>query len=230
MIAHGVSPAVPEEAAQRVREFTEREGWKTIYLVAGEFDDSAYLANPIDRCFHCKKNLYSTLALIRTRFSDGLWQDAALMSGANIDDLDEYRPGLEAAKQFGVRHPYVEANICKTKIREICRELDLSIAEIPASPCLASRLYTGTRVTERRVLAIDSAEMTVRREANIDVVRCRIRDNEMLIEVLDEDKGSINDRIVAAAWKAAQSIDTTITKVTLDSEPYRAGRAFRKVG
>ena len=175
VIAHAVSPAVPEAAEHRVRDFSTREGWDTQYVQTGEFDDPAYLSNPVNRCFHCKDHLYSRLTQLHQHFSGVDWQDAIVMSGANLDDLKEYRPGLEAAKNYGVRHPFIEAGIDKNTIRNICKELGLPIAELPASPCLASRLYTGTRVTAERVRAIDLAETAIKNAANINVVRCRIR-------------------------------------------------------
>jgi len=228
IIAHAVSPAVPEAAAQRVREFSAREGWDTQYVSAGEFDDPAYLANPINRCYYCKDHLYSTLTQLRQHFFDNDKQNVILMSGANLDDLKEYRPGLEAAKKHGVRHPYIEAEVDKAAIRNICKQLDLPIAELPASPCLASRLYTGTQVTEERVRAIDLAETTIKSTANINVVRCRIRNNEMLIEVMDSDRVKINPSIVESAKRAAHSFDQNIETAMLDPQSYSAGRAFQE--
>ena len=101
---HAVSPAVPAEATARVQEYAVREGWRLTVLDAGEFDDPAYRANPANRCFYCKTNLYGALAA-RT--------DATLLSGTNLDDLGDWRPGLKAAEVHGVRHPFVEAGIDK---------------------------------------------------------------------------------------------------------------------
>ena len=101
---HAVSPAVPEEATERVELLAANQGWRLRIVDAGEFTDESYLANPVDRCFFCKTNLYGCIA----RHSD-----ARILSGANLDDLREYRPGLEAAKRHSVRHPYLEAGIDK---------------------------------------------------------------------------------------------------------------------
>ena len=227
LIAHAESPAVPAEAAQRVREFSSREGWDTNYVATGEFEDPDYLSNPVNRCFYCKDKLYTTLIALRKSIDASDWHDAVVMSGANLDDLAEYRPGLEAAANHGVSHPFIESEINKAQIRAICRHLDLPIADLPASPCLASRIYTGTRVTEERVRAIDSAESAVKRTAGIEVVRCRVRENEMLIEVLDADRTKIDAGIIEQARQAAQSVDTSIEEVSLYADAYSAGRAFQ---
>ena len=120
---HAVSPAVPEEATERVKRFAANQGWRLRIVDAREFADESYLANPIDRCFFCKTNLYGCIA----RHSD-----AQILSGANLDDLREYRPGLEAAKLHSVRHPYLEAGIDKKVVRSLARDLGLgAISELP---------------------------------------------------------------------------------------------------
>ena len=87
-----------------------------------------YLANPVDRCFFCKTILYGCIARLT---------DAQILSGANLDDLQEYRPGLEAARCHSVRHPYLEAGIDKRAVRSLARELGLgALSELPAAPCL----------------------------------------------------------------------------------------------
>jgi uncharacterized protein len=227
LIAHASSPAVPADASKRVQEFSSREGWDTHYVATGEFDDPAYFSNPVNRCFYCKDKLYSTLAALRKSIEGSGWQDAVVMSGANTDDLDDYRPGMEAAANHGVSHPFIESGINKAQIRAISRHLDLPIADLPASPCLSSRVYTGTKVTPERVRAIDSAESAIRRTAQVDVVRCRVRENEMLIEVLEDDRIKIDAGIIEHARQAAQSVDDSIEEVNLYAEAYQTGRAFQ---
>jgi uncharacterized protein len=136
---HAVSPAVPPEATERTRSLAARFGWRLRVLDAGEFSDPEYLRNPVNRCYFCKSNLYGSIAR---------HTDAQLVSGTNRDDLGDYRPGLDAAAQHGVRHPYVECGIDKAGVRAIAARLGLDgVAELPAAPCLSSRLETGIRVT-----------------------------------------------------------------------------------
>src|SRR5690606_35929111 len=134
-------------------------------VTTGEFQSEDYLSNPSNRCYHCKSNLYSSLEQLAGTVSGG----TTLLSGANLDDLGEYRPGLMAAAEKQVRHPFIEAGIDKAMIRAIARHLKLPFAELPASPCLASRLYTGTRVTPARLRAVEVSEMLVRENAGIAV-------------------------------------------------------------
>ena len=135
---HAVSPAVPEEATERVKRLAATQGWRLRIVDAREFADENYLANPVDRCFFCKTNLYGCIAR---------HIDAQILSGANLDDLREYRPGLEAAKRHSVRHPYLEAEIDKRAVRSLARELGLgALSELPAAPCLSSRVETGIAI------------------------------------------------------------------------------------
>jgi uncharacterized protein len=224
LIAHTVTPAVPGDGTARVVDHAERGEWNLHLVRSGEFDDEAYLANPTDRCYHCKSNLYD--AVIALRNDADLAADAVVLSGANLDDLGEYRPGLAAAAERDVRHPYVEAEITKAEIRSMARHLGLGEADLPASPCLASRLYTGTRVTPSRLRAIEAGEALVRERSGVAVVRCRVRESSVLVEVADKDRDLIDDRLLAGLAATMQSIEPSITSVELDDREYSPGRAF----
>lgn len=226
VIAHAGSAAVPQDASDRLRSFAHREGWNLQVVKAGEFDDSNYVANPVDRCFYCKSNLYNALRLIANTAFHANGDQPVLMSGTNLNDLREFRPGLRAATIFGVHHPFVSAGIGKEDIRQICRDLGLPIAELPSSPCLASRLFTGTKVTSPRVRAIDRAEALIRQKTGIHVVRCRLREDLMFVEVEEGDRAKITSEVLAAAGDVARNENPQLVSVTLDPEPYRPGRAF----
>lgn len=222
LVAHAVSPAVPGEATARVESWAAREGWNLEIVTSGEFRSEAYLSNPVNRCYHCKSNLYDSLDQLAATTGAG----ATLLSGANLDDLGEYRPGLIAAAENGVRHPFVEAQIDKAMIRAIARHLRLPFAELPASPCLASRLYTGTRVTQQRLRAVEAGELLIRERTGIGVVRCRLRENDMVVEVGSDHRHHIVRELLDEVLAAARAGDPAIASVELDPEPYRAGRAF----
>jgi uncharacterized protein len=174
-MAHALSPAVPAAATGRVRARAAAEGWRLDVLDAGEFADPRYRANPLNRCYFCKSNLYATLRGL----TPGL-----VLSGANLDDLSDYRPGLRAADENGVRHPYVEAGLSKAHVRALARRLDLpELAELPASPCLSSRVETGIRIEPETLRLIDDVESWLRDHLSAATVRCRVRRDGIVIEL-----------------------------------------------
>ena len=222
IVAHAVSPAVPSEATERVRHLARSGAWDLRIVRSGEFEDESYLSNPVNRCYFCKSNLYASLDAVARE----LGGSGTILSGANVDDLGEYRPGLMAAAERGVRHPWVEAGFGKKEIRALARELDLPFAELPASPCLASRLYTGTRVTADRLRAVHACEKLVKERTGLEVVRCRIRETEMLVEVQLGAGDLIDAGLLAEVARLAASIEPAIGSASLDRAAYSPGRAF----
>lgn len=182
VLYHAMSPAVPAEATARIRRHAQAGGWRLEVLNAGEMQDPDYLANPVNRCFFCKTNLYSRIAAAT---------DRTIVSGANVDDLGDYRPGLDAARIRHVRHPWIEAGIGKATIRRLAHDLGLDdLAELPASPCLSSRIETGIPVTGERLALIAEAEDLVRAELGDGTLRCRLRADGVVVE--------LEDRLLAA--------------------------------
>jgi len=217
LIAHAEGPSVPREASARVREWAEKEHWIFSAVLAGETEDEAYRANPVDRCFFCKSRLYGVLRALGK---------GEILSGANTDDLGEYRPGLEAARRSGVRHPFIECGLSKEDLRTLCRRTGLDFAELAASPCLASRFYTGTRIEPAWLERVDRIETELRSAAGARVVRCLVRGRKLVIEIPDEERRKIGPALFEAFRKKILSEDPEIEELTLDPEPYRPGRAF----
>ncbi len=118
-----------------------------------EIEDESYLANNTDRCFHCKSELYRLSALMQAE-----WRLAFSVNGTNLDDLGDYRPGLEAAKRASVRSPLIEAGFTKADVRACAATLGLSVWDKPAAACLSSRIPYGTKVTRERLAQIGSFE------------------------------------------------------------------------
>ena len=222
IVVHAVGPAVPATASTRLKRWAHQENWQLKLVNAGEFDDPKYLANPLNRCFHCKKNLYSTLREIREQLDS----TSVLLSGTNLDDLQEFRPGLEAAKQAGVRHPFVEASITKAQLREIARQSALPFADLPAAPCLASRLYTGTIVEADLLLLIDQTEEWIREQTGLAVVRCRVHKLEMRVEVENPLLMENHHKLVQDLRAKVLQASDLINSVVIDPNPYKPGRAF----
>ena len=216
---HAVSPAVPEDASGRVRDYANRAGWRLDVIDAREFADANYMANPHDRCFYCKTNLYSTMA-------DAV--DCVLVSGTNSDDLGDYRPGLRAAARYGVRHPYVEAGLNKKAVRAVARALALhDLAELPASPCLSSRVETGITIDPKVLDAIYHAERLVRRELAPKTARCRVRREAIVIE-LDTETIRVLDIAQAEALRHEIGVLLSLAGVKhpVSFQTYRMGSAF----
>jgi uncharacterized protein len=218
-VFHAVSPAVPPDATQRVKALAAQENWRLTIVHAGEFDDDRYMTNPVNRCFYCKTNLYSSI-IGRT--------GNQVISGTNIDDLGEYRPGLAAAKAYSVRHPYVEAGITKCDLRELARHLGLAgIAELPSSPCLASRIETGIGIRADTLGLVDAAEKFVMSEISPHSVRCRVRKQGIVIEL---DKASLLNLPATHKDKLKREISVMFSAIGMTSEvgfaTYRTGSAF----
>lgn len=176
-IVHAVSPAVPPAATQRVRRYAELFEWNLRIVDANEFLDKRYVVNPSNRCFFCKSNLYSSLSML------GIGN---LMSGTNLDDLSDYRPGLKAASNFDVSHPFVEAKMTKSDVRQLAREFGLKdIAELPASPCLSSRIETGIAIDADTLRIVNRVEEWVSDKLAPETVRCRVQKDAIVISLDD---------------------------------------------
>lgn len=220
MMVHAISPAVPPSATARVRAHAARAGWVLEQIDAGEFTDPDYLANPVNRCFFCKTNLYGTIA---ARFG------GPILSGTNTDDLGDYRPGLRAAADHAVRHPYVEAGIDKAGVRALAAERGLDdLAELPASPCLSSRILTGLTVTEPRLAIVLAVEELLNRRFGADrTLRCRVHargvelqlDSRSLADWQGSDRATLLDEVVAICRRHGHGAAVAVS-------PYRQGSAF----
>lgn len=213
---HSRTASVPPEATARVRAAAAQRGWTLRVIDAREFARAEYLANPANRCYYCKQSLYAEIAR-HTR--------AQVVSGANADDLAEYRPGLDAAAAAGVRHPFLEAGVGKAQVRAIARAEGLGdLAELPASPCLSSRVETGIAVEPGLLARIDAAERAVRALVAASAVRCRVRAQGLAIEIEALALAALGapqrEAIARAAARAFGSDELPALA------PYRNGSAF----
>jgi uncharacterized protein len=217
-MVHAVSPAVPSEATARVRGHAERHGWTLALVDAGEFADPRYRANPVDRCYFCKSNLYRRIA---GAFS------GVILSGTNTDDLGDYRPGLKAAAEHRVRHPFVEAGMAKSDIRACARALGLDdVAELPAAPCLASRVETGIGVDADDLALADDVERRLRAEFGAVDVRCRITRQGVRLEVERGVLERLEAPLGAATRGAVEAMIAQSGRSFIGYAPYRRGSAF----
>lgn len=175
LMVHATSAAVPHADGLRVRQYAQRYHWHFKPIVTGEIEAEEYQKNPINRCYYCKSSLYLNLRNLN---------HGQVISGTNMDDLGDYRPGLLAAKEQDIRHPYIECQIDKNTIRQIARQAGLTdLQDLPASPCLASRIETGIRISPQQLSLIDRVERYVRGQIEGDTVRFRIRQSAMVLEL-----------------------------------------------
>ena len=218
-----VSPALAADELDGARSVARAVGIRHETVATNELARPGYRTNGRDRCYHCKTELYETLRLIAARHGQG-----AILSGANADDLGDWRPGLRAASEHGVRHPLVELDIGKERIRELARELAIPSAEKPASPCLASRIPYGTDVTPRTLARIARAERALKR-IGYPIVRVRHYGKAARVEVgeaelpralTNEGRGAIVDAVLCAGYEA----------VRVDERPFRSGSLNRLQG
>ena len=210
-VFHAISPAVPPEATERVRALSAKYGWNLIEIFSGEFSDERYLTNPINRCFYCKQSLYTAISAISKKTS------AQIFSGTNADDLLEYRPGLEAASNLDVIHPFAKWGVNKIMIRSIALELGLGeLANLPASPCLSSRIETGIPIQVSTLQLVHRVENLIRQSIKASVVRCRIRTKSVSVE-LDDD--SLNFLLADDQSSVKIHLTNTIRKIVDETHP-----------
>ena len=151
-----VSPSLADFERQEAITLATQIGARHELVESSEIEDEEYAKNNVDRCFHCKSELYRVSEKMQRE-----WGLAFSVNGTNLDDLGDYRPGLEAAKQAGARSPLVEAGFKKADVRRLAQLLGLPVWDKPAAACLSSRLPYGTRVTRERLAQIGSLEASI---------------------------------------------------------------------
>jgi uncharacterized protein len=151
------SETYPLRELREARELAAGLGGRHRVIVSEELDIPGFSENPTDRCYHCKKELFSKLRAIADE--EGLPQ---VLDGSNVDDLGDYRPGRNATRELSVRSPLIEAGLSKDDIRELSRAMGLSTWNKPAFACLSSRFPYGVRITRERLTRVGRAEEALR--------------------------------------------------------------------
>jgi uncharacterized protein len=213
----GRSESFPDSQWRTARSLAAQIGIRVVEIDTREMADERYASNPTNRCYFCKSELWSKLApLAREQTA------AVLVDGTNADDLSDYRPGAKAAREHGVRSPLAEIGMTKAQIRERSKARGLPTWSQPSSPCLASRIPYGTRVTPERLQRIDRAESALR-ELGI-TGNLRVRDHGELARI-ELDRAEI-DRACAAplAAKVVAAVQAAgFDRVVIDSRGFRSG-------
>ena len=147
------SPTMPDQDRQSALEMAKLIGARHVVIESNELEVPGYAGNPLNRCYLCKSNLFIVCEAKAREL--GI---AEIVDGVNLDDLHDYRPGIQAAEQRRVRHPLVEAGMTKAEIREASRALGLPTWDRPASPCLSSRFPYGTEITLEGLQKVERGE------------------------------------------------------------------------
>ena len=212
------SETYPASELEESRRLARHLGMRHLVIETRELDNPEYARNAPNRCFFCKEELFTKLGPLAAR--EGM---AHLVYGANMDDLGDHRPGMEAAKRMGVRAPLIEAEFWKTEIRELSREFDLPTWDKPSFACLSSRFQYGDGITAEKLRQVDAAEAFVR---SLGFKQFRVRHHDRLarLEIAREEMGrlwedGIQDSIVARFRELGYLY------VAVDLQGFRSGSA-----
>jgi uncharacterized protein len=211
------SESLASDQRELALEVARRFGFAHRLIATRELENPLYARNDQDRCYHCKTELFRHLAPLA--LSEGY---AHLVYGLIVDDLTDFRPGQRAAAEAGVRAPLAEAGLTKEDVRALSRELGLPTAELPASPCLSSRLPYGTPVTLEALRRVERAEAAVR-ALGFRELRVRHLGAAARVEVAREELARLDDPALRSAVEQAVRA-AGYAEATIDPEGYRRGR------
>lgn len=211
-----ISPALASGELEGARSVARAVGIAHETVSTAELEREGYRRNGTDRCFHCKTELYDRLSDLAA--ARGY---AAVLSGANADDVGDWRPGLRAAAEHGVVHPLLEAGMHKDEVRRMALDLAVPSAEKPASPCLASRLPHGTPVDRETLAQIDRAELALKR-LGYRVLRVRHLGETGRVQLGGDELARASDPAESAAIIGAVRASGYI-HVEIDAQPFRSG-------
>ncbi len=209
------SETYPQEQLEESRKIADEIGVEQVLLHTEELASEDFASNPPDRCYHCKKELFtSVLEVARERELE------YVLDGSNYDDLDDYRPGLKALKELGIRSPLLEAKLTKDDIRRLSEKLGLPTWNKASFACLSSRFPYGDKITRDKLLRVDRAEKFLRK---LDLQQLRVRHHDShtaRIETKPQDMQLFLERReeIVAKFK-----ELGYTYITLDLEGYRTG-------
>lgn len=218
----GVGPAVAQSELQIATEVAKQISIAHEFVQTHESELDAYRLNDLRRCYHCKSELYGTLVRLakERRFE-------VVVSGTNSDDLGDYRPGLQAASEHAVKHPLADLGYSKADVRALAQHWGLSVADKPASPCLASRIAYGVEVTPERLKRVELAEAWLAQHG-LREFRVRVHQDELArLEVRFEDIERFfkEDEFRQAVCHELRRLG--FNRVTIDLEGFCSGSLYQ---
>jgi len=212
----GISPSVSRKQREEAEKIAEDFNFNFQIIETDELENPLYQANPTNRCYHCKTELYGKLLSIGEQR-----KIAFVLDGANTDDTGDYRPGRQAAAEKSVRSPLIEVGLSKAEIRQLSKNHNLPTWSQPSSPCLSSRIAYGVPVTIERLSKVERGEEFVR-QLGFKEFRVRVHDELIRLEIApDELELALNLKVTK---KLAEKFRRLGFKyVTLDLHGYRSG-------
>jgi uncharacterized protein len=211
------SASVPNREIEASRQLAKEIGARHLVVRTEEMSNPEYRANPANRCYHCKTELYSNLKRVAEQNDI-----STILNGINLDDLGDYRPGIDSAREQGVRSPLVEAEFSKQDVRDLSRAMGLSIWNKPAMACLSSRIPYGQPVTAEKLSRVEQAEDLLL-SFGFKQVRVRHLGTKACIEL---DQNEIpryqSDKSIQRSVQE-KLMDLGFSSVVLDLEGYRMG-------
>ena len=184
------SPSLPRSELEEAKRIAGQIGVRHVIFNTKELESYDYLANPNNRCYYCKKELYTRLKELSNEL--GI---KAILNGTNLDDLGDYRPGLRAAVEFGIMSPLKDAGFTKQDIRDLANRIGLEIWDKPSSPCLSSRVPYTSPITLKKLSMIEDAESCLK-QLGIRELRVRHFGDTARIEVNEPGKKTVEDNFL----------------------------------
>jgi len=206
-----------QEELQSAKQVCSEIGIEQMILDYSELENEDFVKNDSNRCFHCRMELGDHLIKLAKTHNVKI-----IVDGTNLDDLGDYRPGIQALKENGIRSPLVETKCIKSEIRDIAKSVGLSVHDRPANSCLASRIPWGQRVTAERLTRIELGETLVKQITKLKQVRVRDIQGCAKIEV-DKEKISIFDENIINHLSEKLKV-IGFTSVEIDKDGYKSGK------
>lgn len=206
-----------EEELHSAKQICKEIGITHIFLDYNELENEEFVQNDSNRCFHCRMELGNHLIELANEHNIEI-----IVDGTNLDDLGEYRPGIEALKQNGIRSPLVETNFSKSEIRESAKSVGLSVYDKPSNSCLASRIPWGQRVTAEKLTRIEFGETIVKQLTNVKQVRVRDLNGSAKIEVDKVMISLFNEAVLNKITEKLKMIG--FSAVEVDQDGYKPGK------
>ena len=210
-----VSESLPPGELEIAKKTASGIGIKHLVVHTDELHNPDYASNTPNRCFYCKDTLYAELTSIASELGF-----EAVLDGTQADDLTDDRPGFQAAKNFGVKSPLLEAGFSKYEVREAARVLGLSVWDKPAMPCLSSRITHGEQVTKAKLSMVEEAELFIRKLTGVRELRVRYQNRQARIEVSPEERHLFFDEAIMGTVDEHLRV-LGFSAVTLDLRGYR---------